>query len=1070
MHVHTAYSLLDGASDIETLVRCAARQGMPALAITDHNSLTAAVKFHACCAQYAVTPIFGTELTLDDQSHLTLLAASRTGYGNICRLLSLAYAHGGRLTPALPWEQLDGHTDGVLCLSGCRSGKIARLILEHRFSDAIATAKHLQARFGNNFYIELQIDHAPRSEMLARHLAHLAEHIGAPVVATNNVHYATADEWVLHDIKRCIAHGITVADQHPDRPVNSERHLKSAAAMRALFAWRPAAISATTQIAELCSTEGVLPLAEEITPPYITPNDEPVGEHLRALAYEGARRRRGNLTRPCIERLDYEIMLLNELGYAGFVLHAARIVRWARSQNIMVTGRGSGADAEVCYCLGLTDIDVLKRNLPVARWIAPGKKPDIDIDFEARYRDDVFRWVAQDYGADKVALCCTYATYWAKGALRDIGKALALPPEALAWFTAHISSFMRADTLMDAFERNAELRPYRTLADRFQMLFRLCGQIAGHPRHLGSHSSGLVIGGMPLSQINVLTPSARGVVPIIMLDKDDVEDAGAVKLDILSLPILSVVTDASQDIQRTQPEFRYEDIPREDQATYRMLWSGSNMGAFQLGSPAQAALATQLHPRDFEDLVASIGLIRPGPIKARAVQKYCAARNGYARIEYLHPALEPILSRTYGVCCFQEQVSYIIAAMMGISDAEAEGWRKKLAKHARFDTMDQARADFVQRSCALHRDLSQECAHRIMDELEGWSSLGFVEGHSASFALTGQKTAYLIRHFPAQYYAALMSNQPCGFYAPQSLASEARRRGITILPLDINVSSGPCTTTDDASAIRSGFVLISGARTADIAAIETERATNGPFRSLLDFCRRLTIPRDLLEHLILSGAFDALHEQRRGLLWRLDETLAKARALRADAAANGTLRLALPVAGADHTPVAWDIDDFSDWDKMTWEWRILGITTSCHPFAHMREYLRARGVMTCHAAMQCKAGTVVTVAGLNLRPHRPPSKSGGRHLFTTLEDETAYLQAAFYGAAVEQCIATILLSPKVIARGRIKRVGLGASLEVDKVRPLNLTHLVRADPPEVAQRHDTPQHSNANRSEGVSQP
>lgn len=1048
LHCHTPFSFLDGASNIEDLVRRAAQLGMPALAMTDHNSLTAAIKFDACCKEYGVKPIFGAEATIDDGSHLTLLAKSRRGYAAICKLVSAAYERGGRLSPAAPWEMIGDCGDGVVCLTGCRNGKLARLIRAHRFDEALALALQLKKWFGENLAIELQDDLTPHAQTLCRHLALLAQRIDARCVATNNVHYAVREGMVAHDIKRCIALGITVGDVHPERPLNAERYLKSAAEMTRLFAWNPQAIENTMRIAQECAVDGILPRDEEVTPRYPLPEGIASADYLRDLAYEGARRRRGKITSQGRERLDEELMLLATLGYADFVLHAARIVRWARSQGIMVTGRGSGADSEVCYCLGLTDIDVLARNLPVARWVAPGKKPDIDIDFDARRRDDVFRWTAQTYGADRVALCCTYAAYWAKGAIRDIGKALALPPAALAWFTKHISGFTSAAGIADAFENLTELKDYASYGERFALLFELCGRIAGHPRHLGSHSSGLVISGTSLTDLNALSPSARGVLPIVMLDKDDVEDAGAVKLDILSLPILSVVTDASRAVKRADPDFDYEQIPREDEGVYQMLWSGSNMGLFQLGSPAQAALATQLHPRDFEDLVAAIGLIRPGPIKARAVQKYVAARNGWSRIEFLHPALIPILNRTYGVVCFQEQVSYIIAAMLGISDAEAEVWRKRLARHARFGTMSQAREEFVRRSCRRHANLPARNAHLIMDELEGWSSLGFVEGHSASFALTGQRTAFLMRYHPAEYYAALMSNQPCGFYPPQSLASEARRRGVRIDPAEINASEKSCTPrSGEDESIRLGFALAAGMRDQDIEAILAARR-EGPFRSLLDFCIRVAIPRDCLENLILCGAFDLLHEHRRGLLWRLDETLAKARALRQEGT-DSSQRLDVRFAGDGDTPVAWEVDDLSEWDKLMWEWRIMGVTSSCHPFAHLREYLDRRGIVSAYEAMQQRSGARVAVAGLNVRPHRPPSKKGGRHLFTTLEDESAYLQLSFFGAAVDQCLATVLLSPVFVVTGMIQRRTLGAYMLVDSARPLSLPRAISARAPDI---------------------
>jgi len=1042
LHVHTPYSFLDGASDIETLVRRAAALGMPALAITDHNSLTAAVKFDECCREFTILPIFGSELTMSDGSHLTLLSRTRTGYANICSLVSQAYVSGGRLSPSVPWEYVPLHTEGVICLTGCRKGILSRLILEHRFAEALNTAKRLKEWFGESLYVELQDDLTPHSYSLCQNLSLLARHINASVVATNNVHHATSSGMIAWDLKRCIAAGITIDDQHPDRPFNSERYLKSQREMSELFYWCPEALANTLRITELCSAEGIMPLKESITPRFAVPTGMTSAQLLRQRAYEGARGRRGTITTVVRNRIEEELTLIDTMGYSDYLLHTDWAVRENRANGIMITGRGSGADSEICYALGFTDIDPIARNLPVARWLAVGKKPDIDLDIEDRRRDDVFRWFQSTYGADHVALCCTYATYWGRGAIRDIGKALALPSEALEWFRKHVTDFVTPSDLREDFMRSPTTRDHGDMLARYELLFDLAEQISGHPRHLGSHSSGLVIGGMPLSQLNVVSPSARGVLPILMLDKDDVETMGAVKLDILSLPILSVVIDATDDIRRSVPEFRYDKIPKEDQNVYKMLWTGSNMGLFQLGSPAQAALATQLHPSDFEHLVASIGLIRPGPIKSKAVRKYVTAKNNYAKIQYLHPTLKPILERTYGVCCFQEQVQYIISAMIGLDDTEADRWRKKLAKHARNNTLEEAREEFIRNALARHPDLSPGNAWLIGEEVISWHGLGFVEGHSASFALTAQKTAYLMYYHPAQYYAALMSNQPCGFYPSQSLAAEARRRGVRIDPIDINESQISCTTEEDGSAMRLGFCLISGMREEDMKTIIQQRSERY-YASLLDFCVRVPMPRDIVERLLLCGAFERLHENTRGLMWRLDETLTKAVALRTD---TGGLRLNLRIPGEMATPIAEEIEDIDEFEKLIWQWRISGVTASCHPFAYFREALSARGIIPIHEALQKETGERVIVAGLNIRPHRPPAKDGGRHLFTTVEDETGYGQALFYGSKIDECLAPVLLSPIVVIAAIIKRQGDGAGMEVQRVWPLNVAKLRQREP------------------------
>lgn len=1036
LHVHSPYSFLDGASNIEALVRRAAELGMPALAITDHDSLTAAVKFNACCRQYSIQPIFGVELTMEDRTHLTLLAKSREGYANICSLASLGYQHGGRRSPAVPWESVPRHVEGVVCLSGCRKGRLSRLLLERHYDDALAFGRQLKEWFGGDLFIELQDDLAPHAQSLCRNLALLAKHVDAPTVATNNVHYAEPAGLIAHDVKRCIAAGITIDDVHPDRPFNSERYLKSGREMIALFNWHPEAIASSVRIAELCGGSDIMPLDEYITPLFPAAGGMTSAQLLRQQASCGARNRRGRITPQVQRRIDDELHLIDSLGYTDYLLHADRIVRANRANGIMITGRGSGADSEICYDLGLTDIDPIARRLPVSRWLAPGKKPDIDIDIEDRRRDEVFRWCQAAYGEGHVALCCTYATYWSRGAIRDIGKALALPPETLEWLRKHSSDFMRPSDLREEFMTSSVAGE---MMERCRLVIDLAEQIAGHPRHMGSHSSGLVISAVPLAQLNVVTPSARGILPIVALDKDDVEEMGAVKLDILSLPTLAVVKDASDDIRRSRPEFRYEDIPREDTAVYEMLRTGSNMGLFQLGSPAQAALATQLLPNDFEHLVASIGLIRPGPIKAQAVKKYVAAKNGYARISYLHYSLRPILERTYGVCCFQEQVDGIIAAMMGFSDAEASRWRKTLHKHFRANTLDEARREFTAKALTIHRDLTPKSAHLIASEVLSWHGLGFVEGHSASFALTAQKTAHLMRHHPSQYYAALMSNQPCGFYPVQSLAAEVRRRGVRVDPIDINESDIPCATSLNGAAMRLGFCLISGMQEQHRDII-LERRSERPYASLLDFCARVPLPKNIIESLILCGAFDSLHDNMRGLMWRLEETLAKASALRSDEGREYRLSLRMP--GAMATPMA-QVEDLDSFEKMMWQWRITGVTASCHPFAYFREALASRGIVSIHEALQRKTGERVQVAGLNIRPHRPPAKTGGRHLFTTLEDETDYGQAAFYDRSIDRCIATVLLSPIIVVAAVVKRRGLGAGMEVQQAWPLDTSKLRR---------------------------
>ncbi len=1044
LHVHSCYSFLDGASDLESLVRRVAELGMPALALTDHNSLAAAVQFDALCRQFGIKPVFGSEVTMQDGSHLTLLARTQEGYANLCRLITIAFQRGGRLTPALPWNELAQHTTGLICLSGCRKSLVCQYIRAGNFGKASRVLEKLAWWFGReNVFAELIHDFTPGSLNLCKHLSQMAADLGVGVAATNNVHFTQTEQYAVHDVLRCIGAGITLADtKHEARPLNSAQWMKPASEMAALFEWSPEALENTVRITDLCSFE--LPKHAQITPKF---EELPAGktseQYLRELAVNGVTQRYGQITHSIQERLNHELTVIHDLGFDDYFLLARKVVAWARSQEIRCSGRGSAADSIVAYALRLTDVDVMESDLPFARFLREGKTPDIDLDFQHNRRDDVFEWMKREYGADHVGLCCVFHTYWARSAMRDIGKVLALPENLLGVLRRHVSGYVAADQIADAFERHPELQHQKGLLERCQLLFSLARQIAGFPRHIGSHSSGVVISKIPVGQIAPTAPSAKGVMNIISLDKDDIETIGAVKLDVLCLRILSAVEDSIQSISKRDPRFNYDEITPDDE-TYQVIRAGKAMGVFQLESPAQMHLALSLKPSLYSDLTASIALIRPGPISSGTVKRFTNARNGYRKVEVLHPLLEPILRRTYGCVCFQEQVIQLISIITGWSDSDADLFRKHLSKHYKLGTLDAAKQEFIEAALTHLPDLPPHNADLLFQEIQGWAGLGFTEGHAASFAITAAKSAYLSVHHTADYFAGMMNNQPMGFWPNNSLAAEARRRGVLTKLIDINRSGDKCMVEDDEGqlAIRLGLRLVDGIGNADVASIERARKS-GEFRSLLDFATRTPVSQDVVESLILCGAFDDLHEHRRGLLWRLDKTLTLARALRAEAGESHQQRLEL--GQSYDTPCAWELDDLSPWDKTMWEWRITGICASSHPLAWMRESLAEQGILTAADAAQQPHGSIVRVAGLNIRPHRPPKKGGGRHLFNTVEDESDILQCAYYDEdVINRCTPVILLSPAIIVTGVVKRVGPGINFEVNDAEPLVVRSLVEA--------------------------
>lgn len=1048
LHVHTPYSFLDGASGIEALVQQAAQWGMPALAMTDHNSVAGVVKFVAACRAYGVRPLLGCELTLEDETHLTLLAESREGYSSLCQAISAGYAQGGRLTPRTSWSALEGFTEGVICLSGCRRGLISSLLAAHRYEDACRAAQRLAARFPGRFYLELQEDGYPDAHNRALNLTLLGEQIGLPTVATNNVHHARREDYPAWDILRCIGTLTQKEEVHPLRPLNSDRYLAPVEEMQARFGWNREALANTARIAERCGF--ALPEREDVTPRYAVPGahaDAPA--YLRHLAYKGAAARYRGLSPEVVRRLDYELTLICQLGYADYFLMVWDIVRWARRSGIRATGRGSAADSCVAYALTLTDVDVIERDLPFCRFLVPGKSPDIDMDFPSEQRDDVFRYIVGRYGEAHVAMVCTFHTFWARSAVRDIGKALGISPEALSQVNGMLSSFIRADRIDEAFDRLPELNGFPQFREQFHQLFSLCGRISGFPRHLSTHSSGIVISRVPLAQIAPLSPSARGITQIWTLDKDDAEEIGAIKFDVLSLRTLSAVGDVERELTGRRSGWKYDRIPAGDEETYQMMQAGQSVGVFQFESPAQMALASVLTPQHFEDLVASVALIRPGPIRGHGPNRFVAARNGWCAADILHPAIDPYVRKTYGVIVFQEQVLQVVSAMTGCTEPEADRWRKALSRHHKLGTLNEVRERFIANSLRHHPDCSAEAAGLLFEQLSGWAGYGFTEGHAASFALTGYRTAYLSRHHPAEYFAGLMNHQPMGYYNANTLAAEARRRGVRILPLEINTSIDKCHTegagdreeTEDANQIRLGLRLVEGLRDEDVAAIVAEREKR-PFTSLLDFCIRLALRRDRIENLVLAGAFDLLHMHRRGLMWRLDETLGLASLYRAQ---SGNPQRVMALEAAE-TPCAEELEDLSPWEKLMWTWRLVGVCADAHPFAYLREQLKRYRILSAYEALQREAGERVTVAGLNIRPHRPPTRSGKPVLFDTLEDESEVIQLVCFGEAIQKYTGLFLTAPALIVRGVIERRGRGVMLQVEKARSLRLADFV-ADAP-----------------------
>ncbi len=880
LRARSAFSFLAGASLPEDLVARAAELGYDTIALGDRDGVYGAPRFHKAAQRAGVRAIVGCELTLEASNSLSLLVASRTGYRNLCRLLTTTKLRAPKGESVATWTDLEGHTDGLICLAGG--------VLTTNNLTTNNLIQRLQSLFPHRLYLDLQRHLDPQEERVNRRQMAVAERFHIPLVATNDVRHATTAGRPLLDVLTCL-HEKTTLDVAGRRLLkNAERHLKPAHEMAALFRDLPAAITNTRRIAEQC--EFTLADLGYRFPDYPLPPGETPISYLRALTYAGAHERYGTITARVRAQLEHELAVIGKLELAGYFLIVWDLVRFCREQNILMQGRGSAANSAVCYSLGITAVDAIGMELLFERFLSEerGEWPDIDIDLPSGdQRERVIQYVYQRYGARGAGMTANVITYRVRSAVREVGKTLGFSPEQVDRLSKLLQRFEFRDD-QDDLAKQLRAGGVDPAAPRVRLLVDLVDRIQDLPRHLGQHSGGMVIAAGRLDEVVPLEPATMPGRVVVQWDKDDCADLGIIKVDLLGLGMMAVLEEAIPLIRAHEDvEIDLAHLPQGDPKTYGMLQKADTIGVFQVESRAQMATLPRMKPDHFYDLVVEVAIIRPGPIVGQMVHPYLNRRSGREPVRYDHPDLEPILKRTLGVPLFQEQLLRMAMTLAGFTGGEAEELRRAMGFKRSVERMRQIEGRL--RAGMAARGITGEKAETIIRSITSFALYGFPESHAASFALLAYASAYLRAHHLAAFTCAMLNNWPMGFYHPATLVKDAQLHGLRVLPIDVTRSGWKCSLekavtglrgyavredlltanplTANSLNLRLGLRYVTGLREEVGKRIEAERAT-APFVSMEDVIIRCGLRDDEVQKLAHLGAFAAFGLSRRAALWQ----------------------------------------------------------------------------------------------------------------------------------------------------------------------------------------------------------
>src|SRR5579863_9656516 len=1017
LHARSAFSFLRGACIPEEYATIAASHNTSAMALTDVDGVYGSARFHMSAKKAGVQAHVGAEITAKDGGRYTLLVRSRTGYQNLSRLITRMKLRAGTKNPkpgneaAATLDDFNEFAEGLLCLTGGDEGPLA---LALKNGNAPETLARLTGAFGpGNVYIELQ-RHLDREEEARNQAAiDLALTLKLPVVATNGVCHATKLQREVLDVFTCLFHKTTLAQAGRLLARNSERHLKSPAEMAELFADIPEAIANT----ELISARLGFTLSDlgYQFPEYPLPPGETVSSYLWKLTDEGASRRYQSYYDRARQQVERELKLIDKLGLGGYFLIVWDLVRFAREQGILVQGRGSAANSAVCYSLGITAVDPVAMELLFERFLSEerGEWPDIDLDLPSGdQRERVIQYVYQRYGKHGAAMTANVITYRGRSAARDIGKALGFPPEELEKRSSLVARWGWRDP-SDTAEKQFQLAGYDLSHARIRTFLSLYTAAQNLPRHLGQHSGGMVICQGQLDRIVPLEPATMPGRVVIEWDKEDCADLGLVKVDLLGLGMMAVLEESLELIrEHEQRDVDLAHLPQDDPAVYAALQRADTIGMFQVESRAQMSCLPRLKPKKFYDIVVQVAIIRPGPIVGKMLHPYLNRRQGFEDAACLHPSLETVLKRTLGVPLFQEQLLRIAMIAANFTGGEAEELRRAMG----FKRSEARMRDIETRlrSGMTTNGIVGETQDRIVQSITSFALYGFPESHAASFALIAYASAYLKCHYLAAFTAAILNQQPMGFYHPATLVKDAQRHGLHFLPVDVMKSSWNCTIEN--GAVRLGFNYIRGLRKEPAEAIATAR----PFSSIDDLTRRVPdVRKDELRMLAEIGALNGLVKHRRDALWQSERAIRFA----------GPLLESLEPA-QEISPLAM----MTAPERIRADFYGTGVTIGIHPMKLYREGLRSSGVLAAADLKNARHNQIVRIAGCVICRQRPGTANG--FMFLSIEDETGIANAIVEPEKFDQYREALVRAPYLLVEGILQNQQGAISVKLRDVQPL----------------------------------